>query len=102
MTVIGKVLRGKGQIHKRRVVVDNLSASVTVPAGGTATVTFNIATEVPRKIRNAGIESISIPSGTYIQSISVDKNAKTLSVTLYNPGASDVSGTVTVTVVSVA
>lgn len=102
MTVKGVVLRRKGLIQKPRVLVETLSQDVSVAAGSSSTITFNIAQEVPRKVKYAGIQSITLPSGLYISAISVDGANKTLSITLHNPGTAAVSGTVTVTVVSVA
>ena len=102
MSVVGKVLRRRGMLQKRDVIVETFTADLNVAAGGTQTVTFNIATQVPRNILDAGVESISFPSGLYIQSISIDKTNKTLSITLHNPGTAAITGTLTVTVVSVA
>jgi len=111
MSVLGKIdpTPKAGAIHRRHVVVEDLKgpgSDTTISAGGTATITFNIAGEVPRKVEYAGVESISgTPSGVYVQSISFDKTNKTLSITLYNSGSSDVTvsaNSLTVRVVSVA
>ena len=111
VSVLGKVdpTPKYGAIHRRHVVVEDLtgpSADVSVAAGGTNTVTLSIASEVPRNIQYAGVESISgTPSGLYISDISFDKTNKTVTITFYNPGTATVTITansLTVRVVSIA
>lgn len=111
MSVLGRIVPPlkAGSIHRRRGIVEDLTApdsDVSVPAGGTATVTVSIASEVPRDVAYAGVESVSgLPSDVYIADISVDKTAKTLTLTLYNPTTADITvsaGSLTIRVVSIA
>lgn len=106
---VGKVVNIKGLHHKPDVIYETLTApdsDVTVAAGGTATITVSVAGEVERKIDYAGIESISgLPTDIVIESFSFDKDAKTLSITVYNRGSGDVTisaGSLTIKVLSVA
>ena len=99
MTILGKLDKRKkfGSIEERHVFVEDLTgpaADTIVPTGGTANVTFSIAGESPRDIEYAGLESITgLPAGVYIAGISFDKTAKTLTITLYNSTAADVTVT---------
>ena len=110
MAVLGKVSRAKyGSIEERHVVVETVTgpaSDTTVAAGGTADITFDIAKEVPRDVAYAGVESISgLPADVKIQSISVDKTGKKLTVTVYNAGGTDATisaNSVSVVVVAIA
>ena len=109
MTVLGSVDPHPlaGRVHRRHVIYESLSApdsDVTVPAGGTETVSVDIASESPRDIGYAGLESISgLPADVYVSGISVDKTGKTLTLTLFNASGADVvvsAGSLTLGVVS--
>ena len=111
VSVLGKVdpTPKYGAIHRRHVVVEDLtgpSSDVSIDAGGTNTVTLNIASEVPRNVQYAGVESISgVPDGVYISDISFDKTNKTLTITFYNSGTASATisaNSLTVRVVSIA
>lgn len=111
MAVYQKLSRSKvGAIHRRNIVVEDLTgpaADVTIAAAGTGTLTFNIASEVPRDIAWAGVESVSgLPATVKIDGIVVDKTAKTLTLNLVNTdgtnAATITANSVTVRVVSVA
>jgi len=84
-----------GEIQRRHVIYDEKTApssDTSIAAGDTATITVDIAGEVPRQVDHAGLESISgLPSGVVITGISVDKTGKTLSITLKNTTSSSVT-----------
>jgi hypothetical protein len=79
--------------HKRKVWVFDLTgpgADTTVVAGGTANLTFTLTTE--HDLAYAGVESITgLPGGVYIEAVTVDKTAKTVTITVINTGAADVT-----------
>lgn len=104
------IRRRAGRIHERRVVVEDVAApgaDTVVPTGGTADITVSVAGESPhRDLEYAGVESVAgLPSGVYIAGISFDKTAKTLTLTLFNSTAADVTVTansLTIRVVSIS
>jgi len=111
MTTIGVVKKYNkyGNIDERHVIVEDLTgpgSDVSVAAGSTANLTFNIASESPRDIQYAGVESISgLPADILIQSITFDKTAKTLTIRVYNKSTAAITiaaGSVTVRVVSIS
>ncbi len=98
MTILGSLDVDKyGQIHRRLVIDDVITApdsDVNIDAGGTATITINVANETPRDVEVAGVVSVSgLPSTVYIKSISFDSVNKTVSIELYN---SDTANPVTI------
>jgi len=107
MTILGMILKppasAKQLRHAGHETVKGPSSDVTIANGGTGEVTVSIAGESPRDILYAGVESITgLPGGVYIAGISVDKTAKTLTLTLYNGSGGDVTITansLTITVV---
>lgn len=84
-----------GEVQYRHVIYEEKTApssDTSIAAGGTATITVDIAGEVPRDVEHAGLESISgLPSGVVITGISVDKTGKTLSITLKNTTTASVT-----------
>ena len=98
MPVLGILeVKRAGTIHRRRVIetsVTGPAADLIVPAGGTADLTVTVDTGMARGAQIIGITSITgLPAGIYIQSISIDAAAKTITITLHNPGAADVTVT---------
>ena len=97
MTVLGIIdpTPKAGSIHRRAAIVETKSApdaDTTIAAGGTANISVSIGGESPRDIEHAGLESISgLPADVYISGISVDKSAKTLTISLHNAGGTDVT-----------
>lgn len=111
MTVLGVIKKYEkyGEIQDRHAIYETKtapSADTSIAAGGTATITVDIAGEVPREVLYAGLESISgIPAGVVITGISVDKTNKTLSITLKNTGTAAVTvsaNSLTLGIVSIA
>jgi len=98
-----------GSIHRRMAISESKTApdaDTTITAGGTANISISIGGESPRNILYAGVESISgLPTDVYIAGISVDKSAKTLTITLVNTGAADVTisaGSLSLTIVVIS
>jgi len=111
LTILGKLDTGKkfGSIEERHVYVEDLTgpaADLALAIDAEGDIVFNIASESPRDIQYAGVESITgLPAGIYVVSITFDKTAKTLTVRVVNKtgaAATITANTVTVRVVSVS
>lgn len=103
-----KVVYRIGPLSHRRVVSGSGTGpaqDTTVAAGGTADITITVDTGIKRPAESMGIVSISgLPSGVYIADITVDAANKTVTLTLANPGSSDVTvsaNSITVTAIAV-
>ena len=68
------------------------ASDTTVAAGGTADITFTLPSPFTRPASEIGVKNVTgLPSGVYIAAIAVDPENKTVTLTLANPGASDVT-----------
>lgn len=93
IAVLGK--RKTGQTHQRRAFTETATgpaANVTVAAGGTADVVINVAGPVARAAEELAVKSITgLPAGLYISNITVDAANKTITLSVVNPGTSDIT-----------